>query len=152
MVCTGGVGRNTFACVRRGFLDNRQADQASAEIGGTHTRGGVSVWGVSGRRTERPYVLRSVARPSTPLAERSGWGVRSIRNDRGRSVGETEGSRGIPLTSVCYWRVGVNRVGASVRCCRQRNGCSATAFGPSWCRCRLYPERTWLTSIRVGVT
>ena len=57
----------TIAVIKRGFMDSRQADQASAEPRGTRTRGSMSVGGASARGTEHPYVRASPTCLSAPL-------------------------------------------------------------------------------------
>ena len=88
------------------FMDTRQADQASTESRGTHTRGSMSVRGASMRGTEHPYVRTSCACPPTPLNYRSGQGVSSGRD--GRVRGMVEMARSQSWVSICYLCVGVN--------------------------------------------
>ena len=64
-------------------MDSRQADQASTESRGTHTRGSMSVRGASMRGTEHPYVRPSCACLPTPLI---------IVPVRGSVLAETAGS------------------------------------------------------------
>ena len=61
-----GVGITT-AVIKREFVNSRQADQASTEPSGTHTRGSMSVGGAIARGTEHPYVRVSCTSLSTPL-------------------------------------------------------------------------------------
>ena len=57
----------TIAVIKRRFMDNKQADQASAVPRGTRTQGSMSVGRASTRGTEHPYVPASQACLSTPL-------------------------------------------------------------------------------------
>ena len=81
-------------------MDSRQADQASTEFRGTHTRGSMSVRGASMRGTEHPYVRTLCACLSTPLNYRSGQGVSSDRD--GRVGGMREMARPQGWASICY--------------------------------------------------
>ena len=57
----------TTAVIKRGFVNNRQADHACTEPRGTHARGSMSVGGAIARGTEHPYVRVACASVSTPL-------------------------------------------------------------------------------------
>ena len=61
-----GVGITT-AVIKGEFVNSRQADQASTEPRGTHTRGSISVGGAIAKGTEHPYVRVACASVSTPL-------------------------------------------------------------------------------------
>ena len=54
--------------------------------------------------------------------------------------------------SISYLCVGVNWGGVSVMWCRRQWYELGTVFGPSRGRRKLYLERAWVTSVRVGVT
>ena len=120
-----GVGITTVV-IKWEFVSCRQADQASTEPRGTHTRGSMSVGEAIARGTEHPYVRVSCTCLSTPLNERSGWWVNSGRSGKVRGVGEMEWSQG--RSSISYLCVGE----------------------PSRSRGRWHLERTW--SAGVGVT
>ena len=107
-VCVG----ITIAVIKWEFMDGRQADQASTESRGTHTRGSMSVRGASLRGTERPHVRTSCACPPTPLNYRSGQGVSSGQD--GRVGGMVEMARSQCWASICYLCVGVNWEGVFV--------------------------------------
>ena len=107
-VCVG----ITIAAIEWEFMDDRQANQASTESRGTHTRGSMFVRGASIRGTEHPCVCTSCACPPTPLTYRSGQGVSSGRD--GRFGGMVEMARSRCWASICYLCVGVNWEGVSV--------------------------------------
>ena len=134
----------TTAVIEWEFMDTRQADQASTESRGTHTRGSMSV-----RGTEHPYVRTSCACPPTPLNYRFGQGVSFGRD--GRVGGIVEMARLQCWISICYLCVGVNWGGVSVMWCRRQWHGLGTVFGPSRDRRRLYLERAWVPSVRVSV-
>ena len=140
----------TIAVIEWEFMDSRQADQASTESRGTHTRGSMSVRGASMRGTEHPYVRTLCACSPTPLNYRSGQRVSSGRD--GRVGGMVEMARSQCGASICSLCVGVNWGGVSVMWCRRQWYRPGTVFGPSRGRRRLYLERTWVPSVRVGVT
>ena len=104
----------TTAVLKREFVNSRQADQASTEPRGTHTRGSASVGGAIARGTEHPYVRVSCTSLSTPLNKCPGWWVNSVRG--GRLRGGREMARLQCRSSISYLCVGVNwrRSGASV--------------------------------------
>ena len=108
-----GVGITT-AVIKRGFVNSRQADQASTEPRGTHTRGSMSVGGAMARGTEHPYVRVSRTSLSTPLNWRLGRWVNSVRG--GRLRGERGVARSQCWSSMSYLcvRVKWRRSGASV--------------------------------------
>ena len=114
-----GIGITT-AVIKREFVNSRQADQASTEPRGTHTRGSMSVGGAIVRGTEHPYVRVTSTSLSTPLNGRPGWWVISVRG--GMLRGERGVARSQCWSSISYLCVGVNwrRSGASVGQCRRQ--------------------------------
>ena len=105
-----GVGITT-AVINRGFMDSRQADQASAEPRGTRTRGSMSVGGASTRGTEHLYVHAS--HTSLHTSELTLWSAGQFGRDvRVGGVGGMARSHYWPSAS--HLCVGVDWIGASV--------------------------------------
>ena len=94
-----GVGITT-AVIKWEFVNSRQADQASTEPRGTHTRGSMSLRGAIARGAEHPYVRVSCTGLSTPLNKRSGRWVNSGRS--GRVGGVSEMARSQYRSSIIY--------------------------------------------------